>query len=111
MVSSAPRPPRALTAPHPAGSRDARRGDERYAGRVRTAAYELERACLEADLATGTVLVPGVRAPRLVSNELAGRMRPGSVLVDISTDQGACSADSRPATHADPTYTVHGSVF
>jgi alanine dehydrogenase len=88
--------------------------DERYAGRVRTVVsneHELERACLQADLVIGAVLVPGARAPRLVSNELVARMKPGSVLVDIAIDQGGCFADSRPTTHADPTYRVHGSVF
>jgi alanine dehydrogenase len=55
--------------------------------------------------------VPGARAPRLVSNDLVRRMKPGSVLVDVAIDQGGCFADSRPTTHADPTYTVHGSVF
>jgi alanine dehydrogenase len=91
-----------------------RQVDERYAGRVRTLAssnHELERACLDADLVIGAVLVPGARAPRLVSNDLVRRMKPGSVLVDIAIDQGGCFEDSRPTTHADPTYTVHGSVF
>jgi alanine dehydrogenase len=91
-----------------------RRLDERYAGRVRTVvsnAHELEKACLSADLVIGAVLVPGARAPRLVSNDLVRRMKPGSVLVDIAIDQGGCFADSRPTTHADPTYPVHGSVF
>jgi alanine dehydrogenase len=88
--------------------------DDRYAGRVRTVvsnAHELEVACLEADLVIGAVLVPGARAPRLVSNDLVRRMKPGSVLVDIAIDQGGCFEDSRPTTHAEPTYTVHGSVF
>jgi alanine dehydrogenase len=91
-----------------------RRLDERYAGRVHTVvsnAHELELACLGADLVIGAVLVPGARAPRLVSNDLVRRMKPGSVLVDIAIDQGGCFADSRPTTHADPTYPVHGSVF
>jgi alanine dehydrogenase len=91
-----------------------RQVDERYAGRVRTVAsntHELEKACLDADLVIGAVLVPGARAPRLVSNDLVRRMKPGSVLVDIAIDQGGCFEDSRPTTHADPTYTVHGSVF
>jgi alanine dehydrogenase len=91
-----------------------RRIDERYAGRVRTVvsnSHELEKACLEADLVIGAVLVPGARAPRLVSNDLVRRMKPGSVLVDVAIDQGGCFEDSRPTTHADPTYTVHGSVF
>ena len=91
-----------------------RRIDERYAGRVRTIvsnAHELEQACLAADLVIGAVLVPGARAPRLVSNELVRGMKPGSVLVDIAIDQGGCFADSRPTTHDEPTYQVHGSVF
>ena len=91
-----------------------RRVDERYAGRVRTIvsnAHELEQACLAADLVIGAVLVPGARAPRLVSNELVRGMKPGSVLVDIAIDQGGCFADSRPTTHDEPTYQVHGSVF
>ncbi|MDT7710515.1 MAG: alanine dehydrogenase [Pseudonocardiales bacterium] len=88
--------------------------DDRYAGRVRTVVsntHELEKACLDADLVIGAVLIPGARAPRLVSNELVSRMKKGSVLVDIAIDQGGCFEDSRPTTHADPTYTVHGSVF
>jgi alanine dehydrogenase len=55
--------------------------------------------------------LPGAKAPTLVSNELVSRMKPGSVLVDISIDQGGCFEDSRPTTHADPTYRVHDSVF
>jgi alanine dehydrogenase len=57
------------------------------------------------------VLIPGAKAPTLVSNELVSRMKPGSVLVDISIDQGGCFEDSRPTTHAEPTYKVHDSVF
>jgi alanine dehydrogenase len=57
------------------------------------------------------VLIPGAKAPRLVSNELVSRMKPGSVLVDIAVDQGGCFADSHPTTHADPTFTVHRSLF
>ncbi|TBN56342.1 alanine dehydrogenase [Glaciihabitans arcticus] len=88
--------------------------DALYAGRVRTVAsngFEIERACLDADMVIGSVLVPGAKAPKLVSNELVSRMKPGSVLVDIAVDQGGCFADSRPTTHADPTFTVHGSLF
>jgi alanine dehydrogenase len=55
--------------------------------------------------------VPGAKAPTLISNELVSRRRSGSVLVDIAIDQGGCFADSRPTTHAEPTYMVHGSVF
>jgi alanine dehydrogenase len=57
------------------------------------------------------VLVPGAKAPTLVSNELVKRMKPGSVLVDIAIDQGGCFEDSRPTTHQDPVYRVHESVF
>ena len=59
----------------------------------------------------GAVLVPGAKAPKLVTNELVSRMKPGSVLVDIAIDQGGCFEDSHPTTHADPTYTVHDSMF
>jgi alanine dehydrogenase len=55
--------------------------------------------------------VPGAKAPKLVTNELVARMKPGSVLVDIAIDQGGCFEDSHPTTHADPTFTVHGSLF
>lgn len=71
----------------------------------------IEQHVLEADMVIGAVLVPGARAPQLVSNELVAAMKPGSVLVDIAVDQGGCFADTRPTTHADPTYRVHGSIF
>jgi alanine dehydrogenase len=88
--------------------------DAIYQGKLTTVAsnaYEIEMAVLEADLVIGAVLVPGAKAPMLVSNDLVSRMKPGSVLVDISIDQGGCFEDSRPTTHADPVYTVHNSVF
>jgi alanine dehydrogenase len=88
--------------------------DFTYRGHLQTIAsnaYEIDRACRWADLVIGAVLVPGAKAPTLVSNDLVSRMRPGSVLVDIAIDQGGCFADSRPTTHADPTYVVHRSVF
>jgi alanine dehydrogenase len=91
-----------------------RQVDRDYRGQLRTVtsnAYMLERAVLDADLVIGAVLVPGAKAPKLVSNELVSRMKPGSVLVDVSIDQGGCFADSRPTTHDDPTYRVHDSVF
>ena len=53
----------------------------------------------------------GAKAPRLISNALVKRMKPGSVLVDIAIDQGGCFEDSRPTTHAEPTFKVHGSIF
>jgi alanine dehydrogenase len=88
--------------------------DAIYQGRIQTVAanaYEVERAVLEADLVIGAVLVTGAKAPKLVSNDLVKRMKPGSVLVDIAIDQGGCFEDSRPTTHAEPTFRVHNSVF
>ncbi|WP_181160588.1 MULTISPECIES: alanine dehydrogenase [Streptomyces] len=73
--------------------------------------FELEKAVVEADLVVGAVLIPGAKAPKLVTNELVSRMKPGSVLVDIAIDQGGCFEDSRPTTHAEPTFQVHNSVF
>ncbi|MGH8878854.1 MAG: alanine dehydrogenase, partial [Stackebrandtia sp.] len=91
-----------------------RSADKIYQGHLQTVAsnsYEVEKAVLEADLVIGAVLVPGAKAPKIISNELVSRMKPGSVLVDISIDQGGCFEDSRPTTHADPVYQVHNSVF
>src|SRR5664280_2321362 len=91
-----------------------RQADAIYQGHCQTIAsnaYEIEKAVLDADLVIGAVLVAGAKAPKLISNELVSRMKPGSVLVDISIDQGGCFADSKPTTHADPTYLVHDSVF
>jgi alanine dehydrogenase len=88
--------------------------DAIYQGRIQTVAsnaYEIERAVLGADLVIGAVLVTGAKAPKLVSNDLVRRMKPGSVLVDIAIDQGGCFADSHPTTHADPVFKVHDSVF
>jgi alanine dehydrogenase len=91
-----------------------RSADAIYQGHCQTVAsntYEVERAVIDADLVIGAVLVPGAKAPMLVSNDLVARMKRGSVLVDISIDQGGCFEDSRPTTHADPTYRVHDSLF
>ncbi|MGC4870271.1 alanine dehydrogenase [Micromonospora sp. DT53] len=91
-----------------------RQADAIYRGHLQTVAsnaYEVERAVLDADLVIGAVLVPGTKAPTLISNELVSRMKPGSVLVDIAIDQGGCFEDSRPTTHADPVYKVHESIF
>ena len=88
--------------------------DAIYQGHCQTItsnAYEVERAIADADLVIGAVLVPGAKAPTLVTNEQVSRMKPGSVLVDISIDQGGCFQDSHATTHADPTYKVHNSVF
>jgi alanine dehydrogenase len=91
-----------------------RQADAIYQGHCQTVAsnaYEIERAVIDADLVIGAVLVPGAKAPKLISNELVSRMKKGSVLVDISIDQGGCFEDSHPTTHAEPTYPVHDSVF
>ncbi len=88
--------------------------DLAFNGAIRTLAsnaFAIEQECLAADLVIGAVLVPGAKAPKLVSNDLVSRMKPGSVLVDIAIDQGGCFEDSRATTHADPTYTVHNTVF
>jgi alanine dehydrogenase len=88
--------------------------DALYAGRIKTIAsntFEIDRAVVGADMVIGSVLVPGAKAPKLVSNELVSRMKPGSVLVDIAIDQGGCFADSHATTHADPTFRVHNSLF
>lgn len=70
----------------------------------------IEELALEADLVIGAVLVKGDRAPRLISEDLVRRMKPGSVLVDVAIDQGGCFATSRPTTHAEPTYVVNDVV-
>jgi len=71
----------------------------------------IQQCCLAADMVIGTVLITGARAPKLVSHDLVAAMKPGSVLVDVSIDQGGCFEDSHPTTHADPTYPVAGSLF
>jgi alanine dehydrogenase len=91
-----------------------RAADRIYQGHLQTVAsnaYEVERAISDADLVIGAVLVPGAKAPTLVTNEQVSRMKPGSVLVDISIDQGGCFEDSHATTHDDPTYPVHNSLF
>ncbi len=91
-----------------------READRIYQGHLQTVTsntYEVERACLDADLVIGAVLVPGAKAPTLVTDDLVSRMKPGSVLVDIAIDQGGCFESSRPTTHDEPTYRVADSVF
>ncbi|PRZ40932.1 alanine dehydrogenase [Antricoccus suffuscus] len=91
-----------------------RAADQHFRGAVETVisnAYEVDQAVRTADLVIGAVLVPGAKAPRLISNEQVAGMLPGSVLVDIAIDQGGCFEDSRPTSHDDPTYKVHGSLF
>jgi len=88
--------------------------DQLFAGNVRTLAssgYEIEKEVMAADLVIGAVLVHGAKAPKLVSNALVKKMKPGSVLVDVAIDQGGCFEDSRATTHQEPTYKVHDSIF
>ncbi|MFT3833114.1 MAG: alanine dehydrogenase [Micropruina sp.] len=86
------------------------RYDNRIQGIVSTALSVREQV-LAADLVIGTVLIPGAKAPKLVTNEMVAQMRPGSVLVDVAIDQGGCFEDSRPTTHDDPTFAVHDAIF
>ncbi|QGF23669.1 alanine dehydrogenase [Raineyella fluvialis] len=86
----------------------------RYGNRVQgitSTALAVREQVLAADMVIGTVLIPGAKTPKLVTNEMVSRMKPGSVLVDVAIDQGGCFEDSRPTTHDDPTYQVHGSTF
>ena len=88
--------------------------DTIYGGRIKTLAssfHAVDREVKSADLVVGAVLVHGAKAPKLVSNAQVEQMKPGSVLVDIAIDQGGCFEDSRPTTHAEPTFQVHQSIF
>jgi alanine dehydrogenase len=87
--------------------------DAQFHGAVRTlfsTADTIERAVADADLVIGAVLLPGAAAPKLVTNAMIRRMRPGSVVVDIAIDQGGCFQTSRPTTHAAPIYVVDGVI-
>ena len=88
--------------------------DAEFGTGIRTrysSAYELADAVKRADLVIGAVLVPGAKAPTLVSNSVVAHMKPGAVLVDIAIDQGGCFEDSRPTTHDEPTFDVHDTLF
>ena len=73
-------------------------------------AETIENAVMRADLVVGAVLVPGAKAPQLVTEQLIGKMEKGSVVVDVAVDQGGCIATCRPTTHDNPTYEVSGVV-
>lgn len=91
-----------------------RKIDAEYGGSIETrysSRLDLEDAVKEADLVIGAVLVPGAKAPKLVTNATVAHMKSGSVLVDIAIDQGGCFEDSRPTTHDDPTFAVHDTLF
>jgi len=83
------------------------------AGRITLAMsnrLQIEEAIRDADLVVGAVLIPGARAPKLVTRDMLPAMKPGAVLVDVAIDQGGCFETSRPTTHSDPIYTVDGVV-
>lgn len=85
--------------------------DDLYGGRIATCAATesaIERALVEADLVIGAVLVPGARAPKVISRHMVSTMKSGSVIVDVAVDQGGCSDTTRPTTHSDPVYVVDG---
>ena len=72
--------------------------------------HNIETELPATDLVIGAVLIPGAKAPHLITKEMLGLMKPGSVLVDVAIDQGGCFETSHPTTHADPVYTVDGIV-
>ena len=87
--------------------------DDIYQGRVNTLYSDpvsIEESVSRADVVIGAVLVPGARAPRLVTETMIKKMEPGSVIVDVAVDQGGCIETCHPTTHDDPTFTVHGVV-
>jgi alanine dehydrogenase len=71
---------------------------------------QIERVAADADLIIGAVLIPGARAPKLITRDMLGGLKPGAVLVDVAIDQGGCFETSRPTTHSDPIYEVDGIV-
>lgn len=88
--------------------------DQIYSGRIKTlmsSTASIQKSICDADLVIGAVLIPGARAPKLISNADVATMKAGSVLVDIAIDQGGCFEDSKPTTHENPTYRVHNSIF
>lgn len=87
--------------------------DDIFGGRIQTLAsnsYNIEKAVLEADLVIGAVLITGAKAPHLVIKEMVSKMKKGSVIVDVSIDQGGCVETIRPTSHSDPVYEVDGVV-
>ena len=71
---------------------------------------QIEQIAADADLIVGAVLIPGARAPKLITRDMLGGLKPGAVLVDVAIDQGGCFETSRPTTHSDPIYEVDGIV-
>jgi alanine dehydrogenase len=88
--------------------------DEMFHGQVKTvasSAFAIEEYCTQADLVIGGVLIPGAAAPKLVTDAMVAKMKPGSVLVDVAIDQGGCFEGSHATTHAVPTFKVHNSLY
>lgn len=88
--------------------------DDLFGNRVRTVVstpYEVENCVLEADLVVGAVLIPGRKAPNVVTHEMVLKMKKGAVLVDIAVDQGGCFEDTHATTHDDPTFQVGPAIF
>jgi alanine dehydrogenase len=87
--------------------------DDLYQGRLKTCYSDsaaLAALVADADLVIGAVLLPGKKAPKLITRAMLSQMRPGSVLVDVSIDQGGCAETSRPTSHSQPTYIEAGVV-
>lgn len=72
--------------------------------------YNIREAIKTADLVIGGVLIPGAKAPKLITRDMLPSMKPGAVLVDVAIDQGGCFETAKPTTHADPVYTVDGVI-
>ena len=84
---------------------------QNHAHQLASSPLSVREQVLSADMVIGTVLIPGAKAPKLVTNEMVSKMKPGSVLVDVAIDQGGCFEDSHPTTHDNPTFKVHNSIF
>ena len=87
--------------------------DDIMAANVKTqysSEYNIREAVKTADLVIGGVLIPGAKAPKLITKDMLSTMKPGSVIVDVAIDQGGCFETSKPTTHAEPTYVVDGVV-
>jgi alanine dehydrogenase len=88
--------------------------DARFNQQVKTRVstrYEIQNELMDADLVIGSVLIPGEKAPKLVTDDMVRRMKPGAVLVDIAIDQGGCFEHSKPTTHQNPTFRVHETTY
>ena len=88
--------------------------DDLFKGEIKTlasSAYEIAEQVKNADLVIGAVLIPGAKAPKLVTDQMVSTMKPGSVLVDVAIDQGGCFEGSKPTTHSNPTFLVHQSIY